>query len=1232
MTEPAAASPSLRDMAGRFPGWVKTNLPAAVASAALGGLIAYVANVWLMAVKYDGFAAPAGSPVTSEDNFFSGALFWALLNSLLFAVVGYRRAVGKEQFWRDVRSLPRVLASLFRADGRAGRSHLLWGAGTGLVAGLVVPRAAGAVLAVGVLATAPTVFGSMLSSIVFRAWSAVMRPFRPNRQGPAPGMQSMVVGVLGAAAALIVGFQVGDRATKLVLAVACGATAWYLGRRVQPPPVVTALLLVGGAAVAIELVWAARAVADDGGFAECGSSWSEWWRNCGGADRVRTLSAGGAVAGAAGGPLGWFVGDLLGRGYGGGFGGGGSGGGGGGEGGPFGPADQAAISQWVSGLVDDPAFTRWQEETGRHGPPGADDFTDYMGWRGEQGLPEPPLVLAGDGAGGEGPDGAGPGEGEPGDDDRPARYREGEDAEGDKEPVPDGREPAVDADGRPIVDPRTGDPLLVDENGMVRYGDALVTPEQAAEMTRLDQEWLDGRQHGQDLVDRFKDLQDELGRTTDPQARADLEAQIRQAAIDINADYPAKSILKAEGRSDAAAALDAEVQKIYGDVDARTAAELAEMGITRGGRPFQGDDFYDIRNASSAGTVGMDRDVALDQRDIRNLQDELSKLEPGSPEAQDVARRLADAQAEGRLGVDYDKYTRYLEGRAADAAAAGDTAAAERIQAELDRALGDADRLKTDYLKQLHDRLATTTDPDKVAAIEAEIAAARGRVAGVEEVRLSPSRWNDIAQNSYGRNYADATGTDADKAYQALTQAANPEAYRDLNVLANDPRNVPFDRASAEQTASVSGYKTTHNQHLADEGLITQGDAIQEDARGYAKDINSKTIKLLESDPGVDPAKLDQLRRIAETFERIGRGEIPPSQADAALRAAVPEIPGLDTSRAMAIADANLEAGIKFRGQMPPAGEAAARTAAPEAGGSRVAGTFGAVTDLATMEHYTQQGIAAGLNPAEAAAVAAAQTQAGNAAIAAGLADPRMSMVGGALLPQGVNNLLPDQAVENYVGTGYAAGRAGLEAINDSIASGSIDTQAIDRFADSVMAREGADPFKGYGEAAGLAGDLMNRTDGGSLASDLQQIYETGAGSEVLDQSMGEFQAEVESGKHGVVLQGLDQVAAVASDLAVDPATTVGQFVDDVRTIVTNGVGDGFWEEAGGQAKDVLERTPLVGTVVSGYEAIASGIGESGVTGFAGEMAEGAAALGGEAVDAVGNAVSDTYDYLRSWF
>ena len=58
----------------------------------------------------------------------------------------------------------------------------------------------------------------------------------------------------------------------------------------------------------------------------------------------------------------------------------------------------------------------------------------------------------------------------------------------------------------------------------------------------------------------------------------------------------------------------------------------------------------------------------------------------------------------------------------------------------------------------------------------------------------------------------------------------------------------------------------------------------------------------------------------------------------------------------------------------------------------------------------------------------------------------------------------------------------------------------------------------------------------------------------------------------------------------------------------------------------MIEKTPLVGTVVDGYNQIAAGIGESGVVGFAEEMYEGGTALAGEAYEAAGNAVGGAYD------
>ena len=317
------------------------------------------------------------------------------------------------------------------------------------------------------------------------------------------------------------------------------------------------------------------------------------------------------------------------------------------------------------------------------------------------------------------------------------------------------------------------------------------------------------------------------------------------------------------------------------------------------------------------------------------------------------------------------------------------------------------------------------------------------------------------------------------------------------------------------------------------------------------------------------------------------------------------------------------------------------RAAGADAEGGGLVGTgFSRAMDAQNVQQLYNQHIKDGKSPEEAFALAVGQTGAGNLAGGTnpfgGVTDPRLSAAAGALLPGGMSNILPDKAVENFVGTGYDALEAVSDSLGASVGSGQLDTTALDRFAEGVANRPNADPFAGYAQAAQLVGEETARTDGGNLVSDLQQIYNTGAGAEVLNESMAGFQQRVERGEFGSPLQGLNHLASAASEVIADPSTTVGQFVDDVRNIYDHGVGDGFWNEAAQNTANVIKNTPVAGTVYDGYQQIASGIAEQGVSDFASEMAEGAYALGQEAYnaagDAVSNAASSTYDYLRSWF
>jgi hypothetical protein len=54
----------------------------------------------------------------------------------------------------------------------------------------------------------------------------------------------------------------------------------------------------------------------------------------------------------------------------------------------------------------------------------------------------------------------------------------------------------------------------------------------------------------------------------------------------------------------------------------------------------------------------------------------------------------------------------------------------------------------------------------------------------------------------------------------------------------------------------VSAVKVYENFKLAKEGVISQGSAVQESARGLAKDISTKLIPLLKNNPSTNVTQI----------------------------------------------------------------------------------------------------------------------------------------------------------------------------------------------------------------------------------------------------------------------------------------------------------------------------------------------------------------------------------------
>ncbi|MDT5354250.1 MAG: hypothetical protein QOJ56_2782 [Mycobacterium sp.] len=304
--QPQQSVPSLGEVARRFPRWLRTNVAAALLFAVIGGIVGYGANVFLIAVSYNGASkVPAGAPATASGNFFQGALFWGLCSMVIFGAAGHWRAVGTQRFFAELRGLPGALAGLVRGDRGAG-VHLLWGAAASMLAALILSPSTGALLAIGLLATAPGMIGAIVSTLMGQVWSGLLKNVAPARH-TLTGATGMTVGIIGAAAGLLIAFVVPYFWVKLVLAVVLAVVAVAIGRN-RPPPTGAMLLMITSVLMLCWLTSAGVAVADDGGWQECAG---ETWLLCGGTSTVLGSAVAGGAASAAGAVAGGFLGGVA---------------------------------------------------------------------------------------------------------------------------------------------------------------------------------------------------------------------------------------------------------------------------------------------------------------------------------------------------------------------------------------------------------------------------------------------------------------------------------------------------------------------------------------------------------------------------------------------------------------------------------------------------------------------------------------------------------------------------------------------------------------------------------------------------------------------------------------------------------------------------------------------------------------------------------------------------------
>jgi hypothetical protein len=324
---------------------------------------------------------------------------------------------------------------------------------------------------------------------------------------------------------------------------------------------------------------------------------------------------------------------------------------------------------------------------------------------------------------------------------------------------------------------------------------------------------------------------------------------------------------------------------------------------------------------------------------------------------------------------------------------------------------------------------------------------------------------------------------------------------------------------------------------------------------------------------------------------------------------------------------------------------------------------LGGVMDAQGLIDSVQQDLAQGRGVGEALTRGVTTAWSGNAIGDAmgqgggGVQNVSTTLLGSAMLPNGVNNILPDQFAANTMSTGLDAWSGIVEDGARSLGGGELSTAGMERFADGLAARPGADPFAGYARLGELVSEELGDADmsvmdmARNLGEDLQRMDEQDVFVEQALESASSFEQEVFEGQHGTVLRGLSQ----ATRAATDPPTP-SQFAEDATNIgramyeevtgsggAEGGMGPGFWEEIAEHNNETVRGIPVVGTVFDGYAQVASGIEEGGVGGFSTEMYEGAAALADEgammaseqasaAYEAASQQASAAYDAVARWF
>ncbi|MEA3503276.1 MAG: hypothetical protein U9R47_10905, partial [Actinomycetota bacterium] len=205
MTGRAATQFSWGALVGTIRAWIRQNLLRTIVMAAIGFLVGWVINTYIIAVRYEGSNAISGVGTTGGfmDMLRRGGMFWGVLSTIVFSLFAYGRRAGWRRLGREIASIPTVLRDTFVTGGTTAWALLLSGAAISLAAAVLIGPAVAGILSVGLLLAAPSPVSGIFGKVINRLLMSLVRVFAPAKESDIPHLGGTVAGVAGTAAGML---------------------------------------------------------------------------------------------------------------------------------------------------------------------------------------------------------------------------------------------------------------------------------------------------------------------------------------------------------------------------------------------------------------------------------------------------------------------------------------------------------------------------------------------------------------------------------------------------------------------------------------------------------------------------------------------------------------------------------------------------------------------------------------------------------------------------------------------------------------------------------------------------------------------------------------------------------------------------------------------------------------------------------------------------------------------